>query len=211
MRFVHLAEYSEQEVLLVVGYADTGIGNGEGDFLLAARCAAARCYAYLHLTFFGELDRIAGQIRQHLVEPCLVADQSLRHIVSHRAIEVKTLALRGGKRMLHVFSTHFRIENGFDLHREFTHLDFCHVKDIVEYPDQGAGRCLSYSDKFPLLRFEVAEKGDIEHAEDAGHRSAQFVAHVGEELALGPLPPGHVLRLLQRFCPQALGYVTGDL
>ena len=96
MGFVHLAEGVEQEVLLVIGNADAGIGNGEGDFPPAAGYAAARRDAYLHPPFFGKLDRIAGQVSQDLVEPCLVADESLRQIVSHFETKIQSLALRCG-------------------------------------------------------------------------------------------------------------------
>ena len=55
-------------------------------------------------------------------------------------------------------------------------------------------------DEFPLLRFQVAGKCDIEHAENAGHRGSQFVAHVGEELALGLSSRlGQLFRLLRIF------------
>ena len=67
MRIVHLAEGAEQEVFFVVGNTDPGIGDREGDVLLAICYAAVRRNPDLHLSLLSELDRIAGQVRQDLI------------------------------------------------------------------------------------------------------------------------------------------------
>ena len=54
--------------------------------------------------------------------------------------------------------------------------------------------------EFTLPRFESAAEGNFEHAENAGHGGAQLVAHVGEELALGPVGRlGRLFCLMERF------------
>ena len=127
-------------MFLVVRNPYAGVGNGEVDFPLAAWDVATRRDTQFHPPFLGELYRIARQISQDLIYPCLVSDQGLRHIVSHHEIEIKPLVLRCGKkdvfRIFHAFPQRERLL----FYREFTHLDLCQVEDVVEDTDQGTGR-----------------------------------------------------------------------
>ena len=62
-------------------------------------------------------------------------------------------------------------------------------------------------------RVEVGVQGQLGHAEDAVHGRADLVAHVGQELALGPVGRlGRLLRRLQlHFRLLALGDLTLQL
>ena len=63
-----------------------------------------------------------------------------------------------------------------------------------------------------LLGGQVGVQGQLGHAEDAVHRRADLVAHVGQELALGPVGGlGRLLGLLQLLLgPLAVGDVVAD-
>ena len=156
MRFVHLAEGMEKEVLFVAGDADAGVGNGESDLSFSAGCSAPHRNADFHLPFFGELDGIACQVCQDLVNPCLIAYHDLWHITSHREIETDSLDLYDGiKDAECVFHASPQSE-GFVFYQKLAHLDFGQIEDVVEYTDQGKGRGVSRADEFPLVRFQVA-------------------------------------------------------
>ncbi len=49
------------------------------------------------------------------------------------------------------------------------------------------GRLLDHVEVLALLGVQVGVERQLGHADDAVHRRADFVAHVGQELALGPV------------------------
>ncbi len=51
---------------------------------------------------------------------------------------------------------------------------------------QRIGRALDEAEVLTLARRQVGIEGQLGHADDAVHGRANLVAHVGEELALGP-------------------------
>ena len=58
---------------------------------------------------------------------------------------------------------------------------------------------LGQAEELALRGVDVAAEGEVDHAEDAVHGRADLVAHVGQELALGPAGGlGRLLGLLHR-------------
>jgi len=69
---------------------------------------------------------------------------------------------------------------------ELAGLDLGEVEDVVDDRQQGLGRRDDRAEVFPLAGRQLGVEGQFGHADDAVHRGADLVAHVGQELALGP-------------------------
>jgi hypothetical protein len=89
-------------------------------------------------------------------------------------------------------------------------LDTGKVEDVVDDGQQRLGGGLDRLQVFALLASDLGVEKQIRHADDAVHRRADLVAHVGEEVALGPARRlGGLLRLEQLDLAQlALGDVA---
>ena len=66
-------------------------------------------------------------------------------------------------------------------------LDLGKVQDVVDEGQQSPPAVLSHGGVSPLLRSEVCFQKQLNHADDAVHRRADFVAHVGQKTALRPI------------------------
>ena len=60
------------------------------------------------------------------------------------------------------------------------------IEDVVQYAQQRLGRVQRHLQVLSLLRVRTSVQGQIEHAHDAVHGSADLVTHVGEKLTLDP-------------------------
>ncbi len=89
---------------------------------------------------------------------------------------------------------------------ELAGLDLGKVKDVVDDGQQTVCRGLDHPEVLPLLTAEIGIEGQLGHADDAVHGGSDLVAHVGQELALGPAGRfGRFLGLLQGgFGPRAV-------
>ena len=96
-------------------------------------------------------------------------------------------ALRPGCGLLHLHDVVDGLENGKVLllqgHR--VGFDLGNVEDVVDYGEQMLGRRLALVEPVDLLGIGGTAQHELGHAHDAAHRGAQFMAHVGEEDALG--------------------------
>ena len=68
---------------------------------------------------------------------------------------------------------------------ELAGLDLGEVEDVVDHGQQVIGRELHHAEVLALLGGQLGVEGQLGHADDAVHRRADLVAHVGQELALG--------------------------
>ena len=75
------------------------------------------------------------------------------------------------------------------LQLELAGFDLREVQDVVEQPQQRIGRLLHQVQVLALLGRQLGVEQQFGHADDAVHRRADFVAHVGQEFALGPVGP----------------------
>ena len=84
------------------------------------------------------------------------------------------------------------------------------IQDVVDDREQRLGRRLDAVQVVALLVVERGVENELGHAEDAVHRGADLVAHVGEEIAFGTVGRlGRLLRLQQlEFALLALGDVA---
>ena len=83
-------------------------------------------------------------------------------------------------------STQSRRRNGDALEVELAGLDLREVEDVVDDRQQRLGRVARPWSRYSRCSaVEVGVEHQLGHADDAVHRRADLVAHVGQELALG--------------------------
>ena len=189
-RDIGLREALENFLLLFRRYADTGIADGKtqkyrtvGGLLDIDR--------QRHLAVFGELDRIAEQVDHHLPQTGRIADDTPRHFRTNVGNQFQTFLVRAHRQHTHRLLQHIaQLEGqGFELH--LAGLDLRKVENVIDDGQQRLGRGLHGLQVVPLLVVELGIQRQLGHADDAVHRRADFVAHVGQEGAA---------RLVGRLC-----------
>ena len=154
----------------------------------------------LNVAALGELDGVPGQIEQDLLQSHPVAHDRIRRLVRHTAVEAQPLlACPHGKDSRNLVQHPPQAEGGrfqFQLAR----LDLGGVQQVVQKRQEQVGRSLGGLQAVLDRRVDRLRQRHVDHAQDGVHRRAQFVAHVGQELALGDVGGlGGFLGVLQRF------------
>ena len=70
---------------------------------------------------------------------------------------------------------------------ELAGFDLREIEDVVDDAQQRLGRDVDLPNVVLLARGEPTLQGEVRHAEDGVQRRADLVAHVGQEVALGPV------------------------
>ena len=98
---------------------------------------------------------------------------------------------------------------GLGLQLEFAGLHFRKIQDVVEDGEQRLGRRTDGLQRLTLITCEGRIKHQFGHADDAVHRGANLVTHVGEKFALGATARlGGILGVVQRVFDQ---FPVGDI
>ena len=167
---VLLAEGIEDVRLFVGCDADAGVGHGDVHLhhalIVVVATDGAAAHPHHHLAHFGEFDGIAHQVDQHLAHAAGVAAQLARQAgrdVGHQRTQVK----------------------GHRVDQQLAGFDFGEVQDVVDDGQQRFGRALDQQQVAALFVVQRTVEHQIGHADDAVHRGADFVAHVGQKLAFG--------------------------
>ena len=138
------------------------------------------------LALLGELDGVADQVDQDLAQPAGVADQRVGDIGGDPAGQLQALGVRRSARVCSVSFHGFAQRERCRVEAELAGLDLGEIEDVVDDRQQRIGRAFHQAEVLALPRRQVGVEGQLGHADDAVHRRADLVAHVGEELALGP-------------------------
>ena len=133
----------------------------------------------------GELDGVAEQVREHLPHPDRIADDGGGNRRIEIAEELEPLLIGFERQRLQQVLHQRADREGNRLELELARLDLREVEDVVEDREQRLRRRLDRRQAIALLGRQLAVQRQLGHAEDAVHRRPDFVAHVGEELALG--------------------------
>ena len=182
---IRLREGLEDHLLLFLGNADAGVPNGE-----VQRKSLAGLLLDLdlqnHFAAVGELDGIAQQIHDHLPQPRGIAHDLGRNVGADVADQLQPFC-RGAqaKGLSGLLQSLAQVE-----------LRWCPVRafpaSILEKSRMSLMTVSSESaDVLTMLRYSrcsavsVGFQRQLRHADDAVHGRADFVAHVGQELALG--------------------------
>ncbi len=183
-RAVGLSKSFKDMALLVGCYSDAGVGDAEGD---AGRLGVGfdRVDADFDLASRGKFHRVGDQVGQDLAQAPGIADQCRRQIHRDRAAQLQPLAVsQVGKGFGDVFDDVAQIERRL-LEFDLSGFDLGDIEDLVDDPEQYFGRALRGCDVAVLLLVEPGLTHQLQHAENAIHRGADFVAHLGQELRLG--------------------------
>ncbi len=139
-----------------------------------------------HLPRLGELHRIADEVHDDLAEPGHVTHHHVRHGIVDEVGQIEPLLGRPAgeqvERRLHAFP---EIE-GLLLQLEPAGLDLGVVEDVVDDPQQGVAAGAHGLDEVALLVVQLRVEEQARQPDHRVHRRADLVAHIGEELALGP-------------------------
>jgi hypothetical protein len=126
---------------------------------------------------------IAGQVDQHLAEAGRIAHESVGHLGCDAASQFQPplggahgeQLGRAAHALRHIEVDDFELEPGcFDLGE---------IQNIVQQMQQSVGRLLNHLHPVTLLLVEIGREHQFRHPHDAVHRRADFMAHVGQELA----------------------------
>ena len=163
-------------------------------------------HAQLDLALVGKLERVADEIGQHLPEAERIPHEPVRNGRQHVRNQLHVLLdHRRPERLGHL------LEHGPHAERRFFELQLVRVnlrevENVVEDPEQVAGRRVGDAHELVRFRGEIALERQPAHVDDRVHRRADLVAHHREERSLGLigrhglLPRRHQLamRRLQR-------------
>ena len=185
---VGLGEGGEQPGQRVLIHADAVVGDAEVQHrLLYAALDQARTHGNPTRSprSAAELDRVAGQVEQHLAQPRRVAQQlrGNQRVGEQRQGHI----LLGGQmvqRVAHPFHHGLRV-HGFAVDLEMTGLDLGEVEHVVDDRQQRVGRLAHRLDDLHLRVLEVALLEHVDHAHHAVHRRADLVAHRRQKGGLG--------------------------
>lgn len=203
-------------MLVLLGEADTGVLYADPQ-LRAVVAFVLEHGAHGDGAALGELDGVADQVGEDLLQPLRVALQLDRGIPVDQADQFQLL-LVGGR------SQHGQgvLDQVAEIEREvfqnqLAGLDLREIEDLVDDPQQAFRRFLDGREVVLLARAEFALLQQVGETEDAVERGADLVAHVGEELGLDParlqglLACQVQLDVLDLDGFQVLAYVLGGL
>ena len=114
-----------------------------------------------------------------------VADERIGQFVGHLAHQFQALFVGPHAQGLDDLLDGLAEPEGRRLQLEPPRLDAGEVEDFVEEFQEQVGRFLGRLQVVAHRGRELLAQGQVGHAQDGVHRRAQFVAHAGQELALG--------------------------
>ena len=160
----------------------------------------------------GEFDGIADQVEQDLADAQGIAEHILRQVGGQAQAQFQPLALALRNHQAHHVADDRAECHGLLADEQLAGVEARHFEDVAQYSEQGARRIQRNLDGTPGLLFFRRHQRDFTHADDAVHRRAQLVAHVGEKFALGAVCSlGGLLGLLQaEHDPVAFGLAGGQ-
>ena len=207
------ANASKISSLLVGRDADAGVADGEVQRAPRRRLRLRSSTCDDDLALLGELDGVADQVDEDLPQPAGVADQRVGHVGRRRGRPAP--APSAWRRRASVCMVSPRLSRrsksiGSSSSLPASILEKSRMSLITV--SSASADVLTMLQVLALLGGEVGVERQLGHAEDAVHRRADLVAHVGQELALGPAGRlGRFLGLLQLLLgPLALGDVPED-
>ena len=178
-----LREAAEDVLLVFRRNADARIAHRH---VQRHRCGAARHHRHRHhhLAAGGELDRIAAQIDQHLLQAQRVAHQHRRQLRVDVEQHFDRLAGGAGTQDHGQVAQQLIRAERVQVQRHLAGLDLAEVEDVVQQPEQRARSALGLAGVVGLSCRQLGLLQQRQHAQDGVHRRTDFVAHVGQELAL---------------------------
>ena len=206
--FVGLLELAENPRLRFGRDADAGVAHQETDFvgpdsgLDNQRDAAGR----------GKLDRIAGEIEQHLPQPCGVADHFRRQPLVDIGRDFELPGLRSRRQQFGDVLDQCRKRERAMFEIDLAGFDLGIIEQLLDQGQQRVARGFHRLGIGHLLGRQRRIQQQSAHADDAVERRANFVRGHGKETRLGAVGRvGLVACLAERaFGLGAVGDVAAD-
>src|SRR5829696_6297685 len=156
--------------------AGTGVAHFDGD--LAGRVAR---YDHADAADIGELDRVAGEVDEHLAQAVAVTEHLAGHAGRHQGRDFDAFTLRPrGKELDDAFDKGVQVEGGGD-DVDAPGLDLGKVEDLVDQGQERLAGGLYGVGVGGLLGAERGIEDQVRHAENAVEGRAELVADRGQK------------------------------
>ncbi len=181
---ISLHERHEQPLQFLLVHPDPRIADAEGQARFVIVFLGQRDREG-DMTGVGEFEGVAEQVAENLIEPKLIPQDHPRNVAFHVKIELKP-ARDGtlGKNDPQLREDVFEIE-GFVFQFDPLRLDFRIVENVVDDPQQHFRRPADFLEVVLLPQVELGVEQQFAQPDDGVHRGADFMAHIGQESALG--------------------------
>jgi len=161
--------------------ANAGINHFKAQFHVRLALPSERDFNF-HFPFFGELDRIAQEVEEDLLEAPWIAPKVLRYFGWNGADEFNLLAVgetgKGGERRLNRFH---QIEvDGFYV--QLARFNLGKIQNVVDDREEAFGAQAGAFCIFVLVPIQRGIEQQVDHAKDAVHGRADLMAHGGEKV-----------------------------
>ena len=170
-------------------------GAGVFDAHDGARAAVVADHEFArqhHMPALGELDGVGGQVGHHLAHARRVAED-VRHVAgpveAHRHRLGRGATPHRRHQRAQDFGQQLRQVERLQRQLDAAGVQARQVENLIDQLQQRAARSQRDVEITPLRRLLGGLEGELGQAEQAVERRAQFVAHVGQELALGVAGP----------------------
>jgi hypothetical protein len=183
-RAVGLRKGFEQGVVLLRGDADATVAHREVQHARGRRRRTARSHRNRDAPAFGELHRIAHQVVQHLTQPQRVTEHPARHAGCDFDVQCQSLLRDAGREQVHHPLQHLVDVQRHPFQGQLAGLDLGVVEHVVQQAHQRRRRGVGLFDETTRRLRQPVVQRQPGQADDAVHRRADLVAHVGQEAAL---------------------------
>ncbi len=179
-----LREGFKEALLIFGGDADTGVGDGEagGEF---GGTVGEEGEAEGDFALVSELDGVADEVDEDLAEAEFVGGDEEGVVGESGEGEADAFFDGAGAEEAFDFLELSGEGDGGEADIDFAGFDFGEVENFVEEAKEGVARIADGGGEFALVGGEVGLEQEADHAEDAVHGGADFVAHFGQEGGFG--------------------------
>ena len=141
-----------------------------------------------HLALLGKFDGIAHQIEQDLLQAQRIAQQlTLGKLRCHLVAQTHARRTDFGDQQAIEIGDQFSDREWCFLEGHFLGVDLRQIENVIEQIEQVVGGVGNLVQLVALAGVDVAATEHVGHADNGVHRGTQFVAHIGQEGALGPI------------------------
>ena len=172
--------------MLLFRDADAGIADEDPQAYLAAVGGPGLFDAHIDVAALGELDGVAGEVGQHLLQAHGVAGEVVRHGGVHLQGELELFVVGTRPQQVHGFVEGVSQAERYMLELQLARLQLGEVEDVVDDAEQVARRLLYGLHVVGLTRCQAGFEQLAGEADDAVERGAQLVGHVGQKLGFDP-------------------------
>ena len=184
-RAVELGVDGEDSRRIFSGQADARVRDFEAD-ADAGTLDLEMVRADDHLPRIGEFHGVADEVDQHLAQPAGVTHHELGHVWTHVQDQLDAFVGRGFRKKLDRFFDDVARAEIDCLQLYAPGLDTREIEDVVDDLEQCIAGSADRLDVLALLGRELSVHQQAGHPDDTAERSADLVAHRGEELRLEP-------------------------